>query len=354
MGLDLLRKAEENYDVDYMSFGCYLLELAVLYERHDAAANLINYYNDPVRAHLLVQARLQTSTREAEALIRDLAIKAPHDTPDGVMLVYLREEYSPRRIALQNPRQLQWGYTISNHMEVTGESMLQNAMPFDIYIYPAQIRLQILEHCMSKNISLPELSLDEMPEARNKCLHELASFNDPRASMILALRENGPEIYSEEWGRLLLAASAGGDPVACHLVSLHYLHNEGILPPGPNSKAVMDASLGLEFGRISIMGHCRNPSHFVGLAAAYAALCRTAGDYERGLNILEESLTIAQKDPTFPRRELARLDDRAGHVFDYKLEDPRRVGYWSEEKMEPMFKAFDAEFNVIALRESYH
>lgn len=350
MALDILTTAERHHDTGYMTLGCFLLELAVLYEKHDAAANLINYHNDPVKAALLAEAALQTDIREAQALIRNLATKSPLDTPPDVMLVYLREEYSPRKIGTQNPRQLQWGFMISKNLNPELD-ILRGTLAFDVYPHPAQIRLQIIEHCLSKNISLPDVPLDSMPQARHEALQQLINVNDPRASMIWAVREDGPELYSKQWADLVRTAAAGGIPQACHLTSIHHMREEGILPPTPDSKARLDTSIGLEYGRICILSYLESPDSFVGITVSYAALCRAVGDYDRGLSLLEESHAIAQGDPVFSRRSLARLED---HIKDYKLTDPRRAGYWDGLKLKRLLSVFDAERLIENAREDYN
>lgn len=325
-----------------------MLELAVLFKNCRAAAHLLNYYNDPTRANMLAQAQLQTGTREAEVLVRDSATQRPAETPPAAMLAYLRQEYSPQKISLQNPRQLQWGYTISEHIPVTALRFVQDTQPWDQCAHPAHIRLQILDHCLSRNIALPKLPLEDMLEERNLVLVDLVAINDPKASIILAAQEDAPvDMFSPDWERLLLSASAGAYPRACLLLSIHYLRKERIFPFEEKASERLEGSLGLEFGRIAILAFLDEETAFMTVTTAYAALCRGSGDYRRGLDILKETLAFVEESPNLPRSYKNKLED---HIYDYTTKDPNWRGRWDQKSIDESLKPLDPEAAMRSTR----
>lgn len=297
---------------------------------------------------MLAQADLQTSTQQAEVLIRESVTQRPGDTPPAAMLAYLRDEYSSSKITLQNPKQLQWGYNISERIPVESLSFVEDTEPWDVCAHPAQIKLQILDHCLSRNIPLPNLPLDNMLETRDLVLVELTAINDPKASIILAVREDGPvDVFSPNWETLLLSASAAGYPHACWLLSIYYLRKEGIFPFEEKAYERLESSLGLEFGRICILAFLDNESYFVQVTVAYAALCRDSGDYSRGLSILRETLAFVEENPDLPRSYRNTLQD---HIYDYTTKDRNWAGRWDHESIEKALQLLDPDIALKATR----
>lgn len=330
LGLFSLVNGERDNHVDILESGCLFLQLGVLYGNATAATHLLNYHKDPVRAELLAGYDLESGIKDAMALVREMATEHTATTDALVMVTYMGDEFGQQKIRVQRPDQLEWGLRRLDRLDTPELDILKNEdwYPFYKYQHPAQIKLQIIDHCLKAKITLPTIPRRELSDRRESALLELVAANDPFASMVLAVRGDGPETYSKDWQRLLTIAAESGNGHALWLLGVHHMRQEGILPVTSETKTKLENSLGLEFACLSILALRDNAQRFVAYTLALAAVCRAAGDNARGLKILADSIREADTDD-FPRDAWNTLD---GNYEDWLSKNPNRKGYWDEEK----------------------
>lgn len=316
----------------YLAEACCFLEVAVLFGNTAAATALVNIHNDPVCAQAISSRNLNLDARPARTMIRDLAISRDPDVEPSVPLTYLSDEFGPEKIRVQGPNQLQWGLDRLDEIPEPVENFLFGLTPIHArYPYPAQIRLWILDHCLKQRISIPRMSHEVMMKSRQAALEQLAGYNDPFASMSLALAPapNAPPMFSKEWERLIMAAAGGGDGLALWLLAIHVMQKEGVLPISPKTKARLPRSTGFEYGRLSIIALHDNPGFLTRFTLALAAICRAADDQERGLQVLAQSANEAFDRRDFDRRDYQMLDE----VYqEWGNTDPDDPAYWGEKR----------------------
>lgn len=334
-GLCVFHSGQAFNEAVFVAEGCFFLQIAVLYGDYQAATYLVNILNDPISAEMVANSGLQTNTREALNLIKNsLSSDSP---PPFVVLTHLTEACSPGKIGRQTTKQLEWSLAMLDTIDPPERDILENVPVYQRYQSPWQLKLQIIDHCLSRDISLPNLPQDQMVEMREDLLARLADENDPVASMIILARENGPETYSGAWERLLMAAAGGGNGHALWLLGVHHMRNEGVYPVTSETKARLETSLGFEYARLSIMALHDTPNRMVSYTLALAALCRAAGDMKRGFLILADSMNEALDKPNFPKDTYRLLD---GNYRDWDITDPKNKAFWGEKKYGPLLEQY--------------
>lgn len=328
----------------FVAEGCIFLELALLYGNIQSATRLVNIHNDPVSAELLATSELLTDTKRAMDVITSLVNNDPDHVHPNVMLTYLSDEFNPRKLGQRPPSRLAWAFSRLDRLEQLDESstppilhILDQVPVYDRYQNPSKIKLQIVDHCLQQKISLPDHPLHEMGELRDALLQRLARYNDPVASMIIVTQPNGPEPYTKEWERYLMAAAGGGDGHALWLIGIHQMRQEGLYPVTSDTKDRIEKSLGFEYARLSIMALDDQTGSMIAYTLGLAALCRAAGDSSRGFLILAESMNEALDNPNFPEDHYKKLD---GYIRDWDISDPKHTNFWGKKKCETLLGAY--------------
>lgn len=341
LGVYHFKTGQQEQRSNFMAEGCFFIELGVMFGSVQAASYLINIHNDPISVEQISRSDLSTDAREAKALIRDEAIRLVDKAHPLIMLTYLGVEFSPDKIGAQRPDQLRWGLErLDNIPPPKNFQIRQDTDVYERYPNACQIKLQIIDHCLNRGISLaPQISQDEMIRRREEALQELATCNDPYASMVLAFRPDAPKMFSEKWHKLILAASGGGDGLALWFLGIHFMREEGVLPITSETKARLATSRGFEFARLAILALHDRPFLQITIALGLAGLCRAAGDLEHGFDVL---LKLEEDFIERPDTDISRGTRRTmtGHFSDWGIKDPKLEGYWDEKKCTNFVNAY--------------
>lgn len=339
----LMAEMDGSLDHYHMTVGTIMLELAVLFGSEKAATELINFVSHPSKARMLADGQIIASTLEAEKMVKDLATNHPSTSPWEVIVTYMKDQCTPAKMKRQSRAQLKWAVDVLKlaNSRIELFDIAAAAPSFAAYEHPLKLVLRIIDHCLQNRITLPDLQTD-LSDLRDEVLIELASFNDPQASMIFGLRTDGPPVGSSDWHKLMTSGAVEGDRHACWLLAIEHLRREGVLVPrGPKPIKVLEKSLGLEFARITLMICVEHPSELRPRAMALAALFRASGQYTEGLKVLADTLELAEQDPKFPRNEITLLEQT---IADYTGKDPIMPAYWSNKKLNTiMDSVFDLD-----------
>lgn len=344
-------EVDQNLNMIEVNVGCFIMELAVLCGQQVAAAELMNYVNDPEKAVYRAEGKMTTSTVEAERVIAEVKNR-PSECPWQVIVTYMKEEYGLPKLGRHSAAQFEWAIAILREAAPQINCFVNDPHEpsFVRYEHPCKTVLRIIDHCWNKRILLPSLQQD-LRALREQCLFNLVGLRDPDASMIVCLRGDTAKVGSQEWVALMTSAAAEGNKHACWLLAIDHMQKESLLPVKTNSSDKLQQSLGIEFARISVMASADAPRDMHGRAFALAALIRASGDYAEGLRVLDEAYELATQNPRFPRNELTALERS---IEEYTDKDETHLGFWSSAKMERAIQGgFDLDHTLNDAKQMF-